>query len=157
MTAVAVLATAGAVAALRAGAEPVPPRAEPVAPPAHRPSPEFRALSPPPPYDRLPGRTPIPAPRLVGPDWQIVRGRLPAVGEPGRPAAQRAAALVIGRYCREPAVLAAEVTPDRGWTWVTARLFSMERSNSPPVATFRLIWTRDSYDWTGSYAELLSC
>jgi len=157
MAAVAVLAAAGAVAALRAGAEPVPPRADTAAAPAPRPRAQYRVLPPPPPYDRLPGRTPIPRPRLVGPDWQTVRGRLPAVGGPGRPAAQQAAELVVGRYCREPAGLAAEVTPAPGWTWVTARVFSIARSNNPPVVTFRLIWTGGSYDWTGSYGELLSC
>jgi hypothetical protein len=88
-----VVLAAGSVAALRAGLpQPVAAR-----------GPTWAALSGPP-YDRLPGRTPIPPPRLISEDGQLVSGELPASTlSPSRAAVRQAVALVLGRYCRDPA------------------------------------------------------
>jgi hypothetical protein len=68
-----------------------------------------------PPYDQLPGRTPIPAPRLVSQDGQRVVGEVPVFAPaPSEVAARKAVDLVIGRYCRDPGAHSVQlVTPPR--------------------------------------------
>ncbi len=68
-----------------------------------------------PPYDQLPGRTPIPAPRLVSQDGQRVVGEVPVFAPaPSEVAARKAVDLVIGRYCRDPDAHSVQlVTPPR--------------------------------------------
>jgi hypothetical protein len=102
-----VLAAAGSVAALRAGL-PQPAR-------AHGPIWTVRGG---PPYDLLPGRTPIPPPRLISEDGQGVAGELPATTlSPSRPAVGQAVALVLGRYCRTPATHTVRLIPETGLRW----------------------------------------
>ena len=52
-----------------------------------------------PPYDRLPGRTPIPVPAQTG---DGLSGPLPAIGGLDKRAAAAAVDLVLGRYCLDP-------------------------------------------------------
>ena len=54
--------------------------------------------TPAPPFDRRPGRTPIPAPAQTG---DLLSGPLPVTGPPTSRAATRAAALVLGRFCAD--------------------------------------------------------
>lgn len=97
----AVLLAAAALLALRAGLAGGPPG--------------WAAVSAPP-YDQLPGRTPIPAPALLADDPRVVQGEIPASTPAGSErdrtaAARRAAALVLGRYCRHPEALTIKVDP----------------------------------------------
>ena len=156
-SAMAVLLGIGAVLALRVAAEPVVPRegaARTVNQPA--PPPEAGMAVPLPPFDRLPGRTPIPAPTM-GPDRQVVRGPLPAVGGPHRKAALASAELVLGRFCRQPAEYAVEAAPEPDWERVTAHVHSRERSAGRPAIVLRLAWTGRAYAWSGSRRQLSNC
>lgn len=115
---------------------------------------------PTPPFDRRPGRTPIPAPAAAG---DALSGPLPATGALGRPAAVRAAALVLGRYCLNPQGYAATMGPGRrgaaeDWHHVDVLVFSLERSNSGPVQRLALDWDgRSAYRWRGSGTLLTGC
>ncbi len=151
------LAAVAAVVALRASAPSVQPR--------HRaevtsPGPDGGEALPPRPFDRLPGRTPIPAPVLLGqagPDGQRLRGRLPALGGPDRAAAAASGELVLGRYCVAPAMYALSVVPERGWLQVTGFAFRLDRSADPPWVIVHLVWTGRAYAWTGSLSQLYGC
>lgn len=106
-----VLLATGSVAALRAGLP------QPVA--AGRP---VWAVFEGPPYDRLPGRTPIPPPRLISEDGQWVSGELPASTlSPSRAAVRQAAGLVLGRYCRNPAAHTVQLLEERQVPWPGSR------------------------------------
>jgi hypothetical protein len=59
-------------------------------------------------FDQRPGRTPIPAPVQTG---DRLSGLLPFTGPPGRDAAARAVALVLGRYCAEPSRYGVTIEP----------------------------------------------
>jgi hypothetical protein len=145
---------AGVLLTLRSAAEPVPP-ATPDRPARASASPaadlEPRLSRP---FDRLPGRTPIPAPRL---DRGSLRGRLPAVGGPGRSAAEQSAALVLGRFCRDLERYALSVDGAAGWRSAVAYAFRLDRSYDPLAVRLRLAWTGRAYEWSGSPAQLLSC
>ena len=140
----AVLVTAGAIAALRAGAE----QAE--APVAG----ESAAALPTPPFDRLPGRVPIPPPTHAG--W-FVHGTLPAVGPPGRASAERSAQLVLGRFCARPERYTLTLAPEQDWRGVDVLAFGLDRSGDPPAVRLRLSWTGSSYEWTGAAVQLSAC
>jgi hypothetical protein len=114
------------------------------------------APTPRPPFDGRPGRTPIPAPAVVG---DLLSGTLPEVGPPGRAAAGRAVELVLGRYCADPAAYvfplgreAAGVEQD--WRHVTVAVFRTERGSSTPRLMLTLDWLGEIYRWTGP-ADLL--
>jgi hypothetical protein len=144
----------GALLTLRSVAEPVPPatpdrRAGATAEASADFEPQLR-----PPFDRLPGRTPIPAPSPTG---RALRGTLPAVGGPGKAAAERSAALVLGRYCLEPRRYALSLSADLDWRSPTAYALRLDRSYDPLAVRLRLEWTGRSYAWIGSPAQLLSC
>jgi hypothetical protein len=98
-----------------------------------------------PPYDRRPGRTPIPAPTQIG---DRLAGTLPEVGGPDRQAAQRAANLVLGRYCAEPSRYTFSLSSDDGYHQVTVYLVDLGRSDGP-VQQWGLVWTGASYRWFG--------
>lgn len=151
------LAAVAAVVALRTSAARVEPseRAEVASP-----GPDGGEILPQRPFDRLPGRTPIPAPVLlgyVGQDSQLMRGRLPAIGGPDRTAAAASGELVLGRYCLEPAMYALSVVPERGWRQVTGFAFRLDRSADPPWVIVHLVWTGRAYVWTGSLSQLYGC
>jgi hypothetical protein len=152
------LAAVAAVMALRTSAAWVEPRERAAA--VGSPGPDGGQVLPQRPFDRLPGRTPIPAPVLlghVGQDGQLVRGRLPAIGGPDRTTAAASGELVLGRYCVEPAMYALSVVPDRGWRQVTGFAFRMDRSADPPWVIVHLAWTGRAYVWTGSLSQLHAC
>ena len=151
LTVASVLLTAAGVVALRAGAE----RAERRAPHAAGQTDEL-APTPTPPYDRLPGRTPIPEPAAVS-RGDLLRGPLPAVGPPGQMAARASAELVLGRYCRRPGRYAVAIDSVEGWQRVRALAIRLDRSTDPPWIVLELAWTGRSYRWTGRPVQLGTC
>lgn len=147
----AVVAAALVLLALRSAAEPVD-DAAPV------PADAVVTVVPPlpdPPFDRLPGRTPIPVPTFSGDD---VLGALPPVrGGPDRAAAAAATELVLGRYCRRPDRYTVTFDPGRDWRDVAVLVFGLDRSGDPPVVRLRLTWTGVSYGWRGQAVQLNRC
>ena len=148
------MAAVAAVLLLRTG---VDAPAEPA-----RGAPTPTAVSPPPPpplpsppYDRLPGRTAIPEATRSG--WAL-GGPLPPVGPAGEQAALRAAALVLGRYCFEPARYTVDVTaPDARWRRVDVAALLIERGGAGPALPLRLTWTGRAYAWSGPAALAAGC
>jgi hypothetical protein len=122
--------------------------------------PSVADVAPPkPPYDGQAGRTPIPRPDRVG---DRLSGSLPAVGPPSKAAAGRAAELVLGRFCAEPARYSYTLQPDAGltgagWEDVRVLIFSLDSSGSGPVQQLVLRWTGPRYRWTGSPTLLAGC
>lgn len=140
----AVLVAAAAIAALRSGTEPVDaPAADGSA-----------ATLPTPPFDRLPGRVPIPPPTHAG--W-FVHGTLPAVGPPERASAERSAQLVLGRFCARPERYTLTFAPRQDWRSVDVLAFGLDRSGDPPAVRLRLSWIGSSYEWTGAAVQLAAC
>jgi hypothetical protein len=146
-----VAAAAAVLVGLRAGV-----------PQAGQPSPQARPLAtlPAPPYDRLPGRTPIPAP-TVSRDRLTVGGELPVFAPaPSEAAVRIDALLILNRYCREPATHAIELQQGVGEAWrsVTAVVYQA-RIPLPyrPEITLHLYWTGYTYRWQGSLPELTHC
>ena len=153
---VGVLLTVCAAVALRSAAEPVEQRPAAKSPRAV-PAPEgFGAGLPGPPYDRLPGRTPIPRPTRLAGD-ELLRGGLPAVGSAGPQAATVSAELVLGRYCRRPAKYAVTVEGGSGWRRLRALAVRIDRSSDPPWVVLELVWTGRAYSWTGRSVQLSNC
>lgn len=76
-----------------------------------------------PPYDQFPGRTQIPAPRLVSEDGQRVAGMLPPGSGPSETAARAAADLVIGRYCRIPPAHGVQLVRQQSGPWNGGRRY----------------------------------
>jgi hypothetical protein len=159
-----VLVAAGVVVALRAGTEPMPrdqdalAAAAPtgtVAPPNVYSRPAFQ----PPPYDHLPGRTPIPDPE-ASLDRRTVTGPLPSVGDgkPGAVTAGFAARLVLGRYCRQPWSVAVQTQPLTR-DWARARVKATRSGWRPAYMDLRLTWDAEAaaYVWTGVLAQLGTC
>jgi hypothetical protein len=150
----AVLATlllaAGAIAALRAGLPEQP-----------QPGQAVWAGAPAPPYDTLPGRTPIPAPSLVSEDGQVVEGTVPVRPLWGHEQEQgrRAVGLVLGRYCRDPAALT--IAFPYGAAGPTYVAVVSDRRTGRFVATIALSPTGSeedgSYEWRGWLDQLHRC
>jgi hypothetical protein len=109
---------------------------------------------PTPPFDRLPGRVPIPPPTHAG--W-FVQGTLQPVGPPGRPAAERSALLVLGRHCARPDRYTLTFDPQPGWRTVDVLAFGLDRSGDPPAVRLLLTWTGSSYAWIGPAVQLSAC
>jgi hypothetical protein len=154
---VGVLLVVGAVAALRTGAEPLERAAAPgvAGEPTGAPT-GLAAVLPGPPYDRLPGRTPIPRPTPVE-GGKVLRGNLPPVGPAGQRAATVSAELVLGRYCRRPGKYAVATDPEYGWRRLRALAVRTDRSTDPPWVVLELVWTGRSYRWTGRTVQLEIC
>lgn len=113
-----------------------------------------------PPFDRRPGRTPIPAPTRA--DGRLT-GALPAAGGgPDKAAAVRAVGLVLGRYCDDPRAYAytlgstSPVRPE-DWRQVVVLLFELERGGNTPSLRLELSWTGPAYRWSGPAALLDGC
>ncbi|MFL6130599.1 MAG: hypothetical protein ACJ73E_16250 [Mycobacteriales bacterium] len=112
----------------------------------------------PPPFDRLPGRTPIPQPSPIGRPAEAVRGALPATGPaPAEQAARDAARLVLGRYCRYPQAYLVVLESSRGWREVTAMALLHTYLEERRLATLQLRWTGQAYSWQGWPRELARC
>jgi hypothetical protein len=114
---------------------------------------------PTPPYDRRPGRTPIPAPAQTG---DGLSGLLPATGGPDRHAADAAVGLVLGRYCLDPAGYAFTLDPDHDgtredWHHVDVLVFDLQRSYAGPALRLFLDWAGRSYRWLGFLNLLDGC
>jgi hypothetical protein len=155
----AALAAAGVVVVLRATAPTVPLEDAAAADTTSAPAIVYgRARMQPPPFDRLPGRTPIPLPSPIGRPAEAVRGALPATGAIGERAAREAARLVLGRYCRYPQGFLVLLDGAPGWREATAIV--LRRSpylEQRRLTTLRLRWSGHSYAWQGWPAELARC
>jgi hypothetical protein len=106
---------------------------------------------PTPPFDRLPGRTPIPEPAQTG---DALSGPLPATGGPDKRAAGAAVDLVLGRYCLDPGGYTFTLDPDHDGTrenyhHVVVLVFRLDGSGSGPDLRLTLDWTGRSYRWLG--------
>lgn len=114
---------------------------------------------PTPPFDRLPGRTPIPEPVQTG---DGLSGPLPAIGGPDRRTAGAAVDLVLGRYCLDPRRYTFTLDPDRDgtrldWHHVDVLVFGLTRSGSGPALRLFLDWAGRSYRWLGFLNLLDGC
>jgi hypothetical protein len=114
---------------------------------------------PTPPYDRLPGRTPIPEPAQTG---DGLSGPLPAIGGPDKRAAGAAVDLVLGRYCLDPAGYTFTLDPDHDRTredyhHVDVLVFRLAGSGSGPDLRLILDWAGRSYRWIGFLNLLDGC
>jgi hypothetical protein len=114
---------------------------------------------PTPPYDRLPGRTPIPAPAQTG---DGLSGPLPAIGGPDKRAAAAAVYLVLGRYCFDPGRYTFTLDPDHDGTredfhHVDVLVFRLDDSGSGPDLRLILDWAGRSYRWLGFLDLLDGC
>ena len=158
VAATAALAAAAAIVGLRAGA-PAPTAEQPAAAGTQAPVIIYgRARMQPPPFDRLPGRTPIPLPSPLGRPAEAVRGALPATGPtPGERSARAAAELVLGRYCRYPRAYYVQVEDTGDWDQVRATVLRQAYAGSRRLTTLQLRWTGRSYSWQGWPAELARC
>lgn len=113
-----------------------------------------------PPFDRSPGRTPIPAPTRAG--GQLTGALPPPVRGPDRAAAVRAVGLVLGRYCVEPRAYAYTLGSDEparpeDWRRVIVLLFQLERGGNAPSLQLQLTWTGRAYRWSGPAGLLDGC
>jgi hypothetical protein len=114
---------------------------------------------PTPPYDRRPGRTPIPEPAQTG---DGLSGALPAIGGPDRRAAGAAVDLVLGRYCLDPKGYTFTLDADRDGTredyhHVDVLVFRLNGSGSGPDLRLILDWAGRSYRWLGFLNLLDGC
>jgi len=114
---------------------------------------------PTPPYDRLPGRTPIPALAQTG---DGLSGPLPAIGGPDKRAAAAAVYLVLGRYCFDPGRYTFTLDPDHDGTredfhHVDVLVFRLDGSGSGPDLRLILDWAGRSYRWLGFLNLLDGC
>jgi hypothetical protein len=119
-------------------------------------------LVPAPPYDRLPGRTPIPAPSLVGEDGQTIGGELPVFAPaPSRLAVRIAVRMILNRFCTEPAVHPVRLDQGVGASWRSATATASPPPRFPfadrPMIVIRLSWTGYTYRWRGSLHQLADC
>lgn len=114
---------------------------------------------PTPPYDRRPGRTPIPEPAQTG---DGLSGPLPAIGGPDKRAAAAAVYLVLGRYCLDPGGYTFTLDPDHDRTredyhHVDVLVFRLAGSGSGPDLRLILDWAGRSYRWIGFLNLLDGC
>jgi hypothetical protein len=117
------------------------------------------APTPTPPFDRLPGRTPIPEPAQTG---DALSGPLPPTGPLGKAAAGRAADLVLGRYCAHPRTYTYTLGADsngraQDWHHVDVLVFSLLQGGTGPALRFFLDWDGTAYRWLGFLALLDGC
>ncbi len=117
------------------------------------------APTPTPPFDRLPGRTPIPVPAQTG---DALSGPLPPTGPVSKVAAGRAVDLVLGRYCADPGTYTYTLGPDsdgraQDWHHVDVLVFSLNQGGAGPALRFFLDWAGTSYRWLGFLALLNGC
>jgi hypothetical protein len=143
--ALALLAGVVLLPALRAG---VGPMVSAVRPPA-----AGESARPSGPFDRLPGRTPIPDPVA---EAGRVGGDLPPLSGPGRAAAVRAVRLVLGRYCLRPDRYQLTTAPLDGWLSLGVLAVEPGRDDGALVDV-SLIWTGRSYRWAGVPDQLRIC
>ena len=150
-TAAVVLVATAAVVLLQATVRPEP-RVDRAAGPAP-------TLLPAPSFDRRPGRTPIPAPAQTG---DLLSGLLPFTGPPGRDAAGRAAALVLGRYCADLSRYAFTVEPyadGRSIDFHHLHVVVVDRvlTDSGTEMLLSLAWEGSAYRWFGPLSLVNGC
>jgi hypothetical protein len=153
-----VLVAAAALVTLRSTGDATPPRAAPST--VDSPGPAFsRPPQPRPPYDRRPGRTPIPAPAQTG---DGLSGLLPAMAGPDRRAAGTAVDLVLGRYCIDPMRYRFDLDPDHDgtrpdWHHVDVLVYDVDRRNAGVMLRLFLDWAGPTYRWLGFLNLLDGC
>jgi hypothetical protein len=153
-----VLAAVAALAVLQLTVDPQPrPRA--ARPPAS--AAPTTASGPTPPFDRRPGRTPIPAPAQTG---DLLSGPLPAVGGPDRDSARRVAGMIVGRFCSDLSRYKLELEPDTNvqehkddYHHLGVLVTDRELTDSGPAMRLTLDWERGAYRWTGPLTLLNGC
>jgi hypothetical protein len=116
-------------------------------------------LFPAPPFDHRPGRTPIPAPKQTG---DLLSGPLPSTGPPGRVAAGRAAALVLGRYCSDLSRYAFTIEPyadERSIDFQHLQILVVDRvlTDSGTDMELSLEWEGSAYRWSGPLSLVNGC
>jgi hypothetical protein len=114
---------------------------------------------PAPPFDRRPGRTPIPAPAQTG---DLLSGPLPFTGPPSRASAARAAALVLGRYCADLGRYGFTVEPyadERSIDFHHLQVVVVDRvlTDSGTDMELSLDWEGDAYRWFGPLTLISGC
>jgi hypothetical protein len=153
-----VLAAAAALVVLQLTVDPQPrPRA--ARPPVSAaPTTVTRAT---PPFDQLPGRTPIPAPAQTG---DLLSGPLPVIGGPDRPRALRVAAMIVGRFCADLSRYTLELEPDTNvaahaddFHHLGVLVTDRELTDSGPAMRLTLDWDHRAYRWTGPLTLLNGC
>jgi hypothetical protein len=116
-------------------------------------------VAPPPSFDRLPGRTPIPDPAQTG---DLLSGPLPPLGGPTAAVARQAIGLVLGRYCADLDRFTVELVPDTDGAaadyhhldvLVTDRLYT----DSGPAMRLTLDYHERAYRWLGPLTLMRGC
>jgi hypothetical protein len=151
--AAAALVAVAAVVLVRFALDDRPPGRSAAPTPAPAPASSASAAVPRPPYDTGPGRTPIPAPTQIG---DQLSGVMPDLGGPDRAAARRAADLVLGRYCADPARYTFSLDGGPDWRQVRIFLVELDRSGGP-VQQWRLVWTGRTYQWIAPVTLAAGC
>jgi hypothetical protein len=150
-----VLAAAAALALLQVTVDPQPrPR-----PPGAASLAATTPAGPTPPFDRRPGRTPIPVPAQTG---DLLSGPLPAVGGPDRQAATRAAGMILGRFCADLSRYTLVLEPDTDgyaddFHHLGVLVTDRELSGSGLAMRLTLDWFAPGYRWTGPLTLLNGC
>jgi hypothetical protein len=147
-----VLVAAGALVLLQSTVRPAPRAVDRAAGPTP-------TLHPGAPFDRRPGRTPIPGPAQTG---DLLSGPLPFTGPPGRDAAGRAAALVLGRYCADLSRYAFTVEPyadGRSIDFRHLHVVVVDRvlTDSGTEMQLSLAWEGSAYRWFGPLSLVNGC
>jgi hypothetical protein len=149
-----VLVAALALVLLRATVDPQP-RIRAAAPATASPSP----AGPMAPFDRLPGRTPIPVPAQTR---DGLSGPLPVLGGPDRATSVRAVQLVLGRFCAEPQRYVLTLQPDTNgraddFHHLDVLVTDRELTDSGPAMRLTLDWDGRAYRWLGPLTLLRGC
>jgi hypothetical protein len=115
--------------------------------------------TPVPPFDRRPGRTPIPAPAQTG---DLLSGPLPVTGPPTSRAATRAAALVLGRFCADLGRYVLTLEPDTDgrnpdYHHLGVLVTDRQLTDSGPAMELTLDWDGRAYRWSGPLTLLGGC
>jgi hypothetical protein len=116
-------------------------------------------LAPPPTFDRLPGRTPIPDPAQTG---DLLSGPLPVLGAPTEKVARRAAGLVLGRYCADLSRFSFVLEPDTDgrrpdYHHLDVLVTDVLYTDSGPAMRLTLDFDSGAYRWLGPLTLLQGC
>lgn len=114
---------------------------------------------PPPTFDRLPGRTPIPDPAQTG---DLLSGPLPVLGQPTEAVARRAAGLVLGRYCADLSRFTLALEPDTDgrspdYHHLDVLVTDVLYTDSGPAMRLTLDFDGRAYRWLGPLTLLGGC
>lgn len=116
-------------------------------------------VPPPPTFDRLPGRTPIPDPAQTG---DLLSGPLPPIGAPTAAVARTAIGLVLGRYCADLSRFTVMLEPDTDgraadYHHLDAFVTDVLYTDSGPAMRLTLDYDGRVYRWLGPLTLLRGC